>query len=1096
MIERTIQFFEETPLDIQHQAHFDWTRMEELAVDVRAHDHLHPVNKRTNYMFGEWDPHLVNTKGFYTRFVVRQIILDALLNWMQETRRTNKSLAEEEILFDASAVLCGTMLMASSISGSGPGVHDSSITLTSLLPQVAHQRDAFYARLLEEAKGARAKRLLKEAKQTQQPFGHVRQRLNIELAKYGAKQMQTRHLAQMFARMGYPEASRRQANVIPSASARFECEIEWRITDAHQEVEHGGLDTAVARIREIEDHLHRGIECGALIDPWNILGFQGQFPLFTSREDALHDIRAVEMIETMERIFRVYSQTLSEAAAQGNSRVQKELSERFESLAAWWDKFATTTVTDLPEVSGEDSVQSARHVAETLRAWQEAGAAAGDISFWKKHVNRFQSAKAYALVVDALLERGDQVASMALLMQWLNQAEFVGLDSGPYSIFSRLTGWMRLAVAERPGGSRQSAEELERLVSRMFAFLEANAGEFWHVPTLAGATGMSSTPKEEAASSTHQEDELFDEDLDEEEDDLFAAAYDDMIFRDSADDGQMSDTVDEGGRSDDTSFEIIARYLEPRMQFLETVAELWQMAAAGLAPHLAPSPSSRSEMHSRPSLEFEGQLQNWLSQARRWQEGLRQLRKAVWQRPISLPSGDHDSNVEYDEQLQTKFYLLHGIISTDINCETAERSLQSCLPQDAVSGYIETLPDAPTRFAIVEIYRGILTRNAALVKRGLPELLESLIKQPLLYVPLNNDGEPEQVRAAQSLQSLIRFLLMQMPRLGLLRETWTLLKTAYRMERKSRPGGQAVTEFDQLFRTALRNSLDCVIRSSKRWRVSRGRPAGFRTGGPNAFGANRSPRIRPKRSPGRKPPETPAFGGERCSRNRRAVPSEERPQYALDQNGQRSRQALFRAMDQTQPDHSAVHGGKPRGHRALERSQRVHHRIRSRAVPRADAHAGQPAGDFAQRHRPVFGISRRTRRSAQPHAALGRHGSRRDRSRTGRGVSGIDLRIRRGPHGPVRRIQYDHDAVRLRRPVLLLSGLPPRGSLLRTRCLESVALQHRARAVGSPGSARSGAVVGIGVSRQKQPAGERSPQTPQAIGKRARHAPAGSHRPD
>ena len=124
-------------------------------------------------------------------------------------------------------------------------------------------------------------------------------------------------------------------------------------------------------------------------------------------------------------------------------------------------------------------------------------------------------------------------------MQWLNQAEFVGLDSGPYSIFSRLTAWMRLAVAETPGGSRQSAEELERLVSRMFAFLEANAGEFWHVPSLAGATGLSVAPKEEAASSGREEDELFDEDLDEEEDDLFAAAYDDMIFRDSANDGQI-----------------------------------------------------------------------------------------------------------------------------------------------------------------------------------------------------------------------------------------------------------------------------------------------------------------------------------------------------------------------------------------------------------------------------------------------------------------------------------------------------------------------------------------------------------------------------
>ncbi len=319
LIGRTIQFFQDTPLEIQHQSYFEWTRMQELAVDVRAHDHLHPANKRTNYMFGEWDPHHVDTKGYYYRFVIRQIILDALLNWMQEARRTHKRLDEEEILFDASAVLCGTMLMASAISGSGPGVHNSSITLTSLLPRVAHQRDAFYSRLLQEAKGARRKRLLKEAELTQQPFGHVRQRLNIELAKYGARQVQTRHLAQMFARMGYAEASRKQALVIPSASARFECEIEWRITDAHRQIEQGQLQSAVNRLREIEDHLHRGIACGALIDPWNILGFQGLFPLFTSREDSLHDMRAGDLIEIMERIFQAYSQAQSEAAARRKS---------------------------------------------------------------------------------------------------------------------------------------------------------------------------------------------------------------------------------------------------------------------------------------------------------------------------------------------------------------------------------------------------------------------------------------------------------------------------------------------------------------------------------------------------------------------------------------------------------------------------------------------------------------------------------------------------------------------------------------------------------------------------------------------------------
>ena len=64
LVELTIECLKEMPDEILHEAHFDLTRMNELALDVRAHDHTHPVNKRTNYMFGEWDPHLIDTKGF------------------------------------------------------------------------------------------------------------------------------------------------------------------------------------------------------------------------------------------------------------------------------------------------------------------------------------------------------------------------------------------------------------------------------------------------------------------------------------------------------------------------------------------------------------------------------------------------------------------------------------------------------------------------------------------------------------------------------------------------------------------------------------------------------------------------------------------------------------------------------------------------------------------------------------------------------------------------------------------------------------------------------------------------------------------------
>ncbi|HLQ46246.1 MAG TPA: hypothetical protein VK137_16000, partial [Planctomycetaceae bacterium] len=202
LITRTIELFHAVPANLLQNAYFDPDRMNEIACDVRAHDHNHPVYKRTNYMFGEWDPHFIDNKGYFRRFILRKIILDSLLNWIAE--QTEQS--PEESLFDAAAVLCGTMLMASAISGAGPDTHDSSVTLTSLLPKVARQRDAFYERLLEDATGERAQRLAAAAKKTQQPFGHVRQSLNLYLANYGSRQIQYRNLAQLYAQLGRPEA--------------------------------------------------------------------------------------------------------------------------------------------------------------------------------------------------------------------------------------------------------------------------------------------------------------------------------------------------------------------------------------------------------------------------------------------------------------------------------------------------------------------------------------------------------------------------------------------------------------------------------------------------------------------------------------------------------------------------------------------------------------------------------------------------------------------------------------------------------------------------------------------------------------------------
>ena len=65
--------------DILMTASFDLERLEELAFDLCAYDFDHPVNRRPNYHFGQWDDRQVSGSGYYTRFVIRQVTMDALL---------------------------------------------------------------------------------------------------------------------------------------------------------------------------------------------------------------------------------------------------------------------------------------------------------------------------------------------------------------------------------------------------------------------------------------------------------------------------------------------------------------------------------------------------------------------------------------------------------------------------------------------------------------------------------------------------------------------------------------------------------------------------------------------------------------------------------------------------------------------------------------------------------------------------------------------------------------------------------------------------------------------------------------------------------
>ncbi len=473
LIAGALQILGEMPADILSSAYFDPALMDELALDVRAYDHGHPVYKRTNYTFGEWDPHCLDVSGRFRRFVIRSIILDALRDWIAQAEKV----PQDERIREASAVLAGTMLMASSVSGSGPDTHDSNVSLTSLLPKIARQRDAFYARLLQTMKGKHGDRLRKEAQLVQQPFGRIRQHLNLYLAHYGCRQMQRAHLAYLFARMGYAEAAREQAAVIPATATRFETEIQLRTTLAQFDLDRSDITGADRKITDVEELLMRGIDCGAIVDPWNILGFQGQFPLFAAREDSVADPRVDKLVAVMEQIFNGYSRLVCEAAAAGDEKTCQTVAGRFRRLADFWDKFATTTVSDLPPVHGGESYESAVRVTEALAAWHREGEAAGDIAFWKRHVEEFQSPRAYAIVVDLLLRKKDALAAMNLLIQWLSQSQMVPLEAGVYSFFPLMIAWLNLVLGRDEPASWP-------LVKKFFDYVEVNAGEWATVPTL------------------------------------------------------------------------------------------------------------------------------------------------------------------------------------------------------------------------------------------------------------------------------------------------------------------------------------------------------------------------------------------------------------------------------------------------------------------------------------------------------------------------------------------------------------------------------------------------------------------------------------
>jgi hypothetical protein len=771
-----------------NDAWLDLDVIEELALDPRAYDHQHPANQRPGYQFGEWDPHRLNERGRYARFVTRRVILRTLEKWLS-TAPTSPAVPVEERVKEASAVLAGTILLASGVSGGGPGDLTSDHSPAVIVAHVSRLRDRFYADLVAKWPGPHGDRLRKEAVRDRQPFGRLRQHLNLELGRLRALQLQHDEVAKQYARIGRDEAAAAEAERVESPACRLKCRIESNFVRGERAIRAGDAATAAAAAGAAADLLRRAVQSGAVPDPWGLLAFQGHYPLFYHLPESAVDTRVEELLESVDRLFRLYARAWAGAAVAGDEKTVLRCDLESGALAEWWNQFASHEVSGLRRVHAQELHHSAQFVARVSKEWREAGAVKGDVAFWRRSADEFSAVQSYTLILEALLQAGDIVAAQALLVHWLGSGRaFDDEPSGKeFSRFGRR--WLDVVLA-------LPAEERRPLIQRFFELLEANAEELWFAPG-PEIVGDSPSPPNEAPRLDDAEEEAG-------ADDVFAAAYENVTYEDSTADGNEGSMLEAGlpGKDLDDLAQL-QRTLGRRLQFLTLIAKLLQRTA--------------TVEGKKPSAEFVASLATWTSHADANRRALRRLIQSLETIAGEPSSLKPDAMAETGRRQAFRDELLDEVIACTVETAHAFHLLA------AASG--AALPDDVPRWEVklVKTRAAMLRGGRDKVQRTLPDLFEALKPLVVLYLPLHLGGKPLRVAKARLGREAMKRLGEDLPKLGLFLDAFRLLEVARKAERNGLRDGRMVTEFESVFSAGLRSTLATLAGLLRRWPETKNR---------------------------------------------------------------------------------------------------------------------------------------------------------------------------------------------------------------------------------------------------------------------------------
>ena len=784
LIDGALSILRTVPDAICRAAQFDLENLDELAFDPRPYDFDHPVNKRPNYQFGLWDPLSVDNRGFYSRFVIQQTTLNVLLDRVTWSNPGEK----QQKMYESSAALVGTILMASAVSGNGPEAYTSDISLGKLLPAIAGFREAFYANLIETQKNQQfefSENIVNESQRLRQPFGGVRRFLNTQLSRRRAQQLECLHLAMIYAQMNRSEAAQRQVSFVPATSAKIRCELECIFSEIEILLRDRKSVEVATRIKDSVELFMRGIHCGAIVDPWNILGFDSNFSLFPSLENSVPDHRVGILIDLVDRIFAQFSRGLCLSASEEALDAREMISHEFERFSRWWDQFAVDSLSSVETIGGSAVFADAQIAAEALAAWQQAGAMSGDVRFWQPFVGKIDSPKGYVLIINALLDRQDFVSAMHLLMHWLSQSEEVNLQKGSDLFHVIANRWLNDVMVGLDMPQEEEQAGVWRMVEKFFDFLEANAGDYAEVPRWE-LINSGSVAREDPFET--EEDSA---------DNIYSAAYEEVVYRDSTDDGVDGNIL--GSSGDNFGLTEEARRISERLGFLVTTMRLRKFVVA--------TALNRKNSQQLPLYD---RFQYWRNQSADQQKKLLKLLKSIETCDMPQPLPTSESLVEYDRHRAIHEVLIERVIDAYlVDVETNQLLSAATLPSDGA--------DDEQKEPAVHLMRGAIEGDIDQVKTWTSAYMASLVDQNLLYLPLARGGTLRNIVETKGYQRNVKMVLDILPRMGLLQESISLLRVCAKSEREQLGGSGSVTEFDQIFFVANQQLIDSIVINVSRW---------------------------------------------------------------------------------------------------------------------------------------------------------------------------------------------------------------------------------------------------------------------------------------